>query len=317
MEEENRRELLIKVAKLYYEEKLSQGEISKIINLSRSYVSKLIAAAETEGIVSIKVHDSNNTESSLERKVRTRFNLIRVFAIYSRIGEDYQNRVASFAADYFPSLLHSGDTVAVDCGNTLYKCAYNMKTHPELENISVVGIRGGYTDLSNPTFSQQIPTLMANALNGIGYDFPCPAVIQNTKLKQALFQEPSLQKVLDLRENADMVLFTVDGMSMGSSSNIVNSMYVSPDELDEIGRNGAIGSICNHYLDKDGNLCTPALDEKVTSMSLQALKKVKYRICIATGRSKYRTVYSALKGGYINILIVDQDMAKALTIMTD
>ena len=46
-----RRELLARVAHLYHKEDLSQGEISEILKVSRSSVSRILQEALEEGII--------------------------------------------------------------------------------------------------------------------------------------------------------------------------------------------------------------------------------------------------------------------------
>jgi deoxyribonucleoside regulator len=42
------------------------------------------------------------------------------------------------------------------------------------------------------------------------------------------------------------------------------------------------------------------------------IKQKQYRIGIAAGRNKIEPVYAALRGGIINVLVVDEDIAKAV-----
>lgn len=317
MDESVKTDILLKIAKLYFEDGLSQAEIAKIVGFSRPYVSKLIVEARNRGIVTIKVHETVDTETPLEKKIRTKFNLIRVFAIHSKLAESNQYKIAHHAANYIPSLLRNGDIIAVDTGNTLYRCAKCMENQVDLENITVVQSGGCFTNLSYPTYGQRIPFLMAQALNGVGYFYPVPAIVDSPETKRLLFSEPSIQYVRQLQQKASVALFTVDSLSMGSSSNVVNSDYLSQDEMETLVENGVVGSIFNHFIKDDGSLYSADLDSNVLSLSLDELLKKKYRICLAQGRSKYKSVFAALRGGYVNILIVDDDTAKAISIMAN
>ena len=67
--------LLVKVSKFYYEEGLSQDEIIKRLNLSRSKVSRLLQQARDEGIVQISVVAPKHLCSDIEIKLEKRFGL--------------------------------------------------------------------------------------------------------------------------------------------------------------------------------------------------------------------------------------------------
>ena len=55
MAEYSKTALIVKVAKLYFEVGMSQAEIAQELDISRSYVSRLLTDAKEQGIVSIAV----------------------------------------------------------------------------------------------------------------------------------------------------------------------------------------------------------------------------------------------------------------------
>ena len=67
MAEYSKTALIVKVAKLYFEVGMSQAEIAQELDISRSYVSRLLTDAKEQGIVSIAVRDPEETESALEK----------------------------------------------------------------------------------------------------------------------------------------------------------------------------------------------------------------------------------------------------------
>ena len=61
MAEYSKTALIVKVAKLYFEVGMSQAEIAQELDISRSYVSRLLTDAKEQGIVSIAVRDPEET----------------------------------------------------------------------------------------------------------------------------------------------------------------------------------------------------------------------------------------------------------------
>ena len=49
-------EQLIKVARMYYEQEMSQEEIAKEIKCSRPYISRLLADAKKQGLFKLKLY---------------------------------------------------------------------------------------------------------------------------------------------------------------------------------------------------------------------------------------------------------------------
>lgn len=63
------RELLIRVAKLYYFEGWTQSEIAKKVNKSRPIISKLLKQAKESNIVEIYIKDETIHTVGLERLI--------------------------------------------------------------------------------------------------------------------------------------------------------------------------------------------------------------------------------------------------------
>ena len=68
--EEARRDFLVEVATLYYEQDLSQAEIARKFDVSRSLVSHLLKLCRDQGIVEIRINDSRSRAARLQRRLR-------------------------------------------------------------------------------------------------------------------------------------------------------------------------------------------------------------------------------------------------------
>ena len=62
---------------LYYEKKLTQTEIAKVMGLTRQTVSKLLSDAVKEHIVEIKIHNPKTVCEGLSRELSERFGIRR------------------------------------------------------------------------------------------------------------------------------------------------------------------------------------------------------------------------------------------------
>src|ERR1700704_4987754 len=92
-------ELLRWVAELYYLQQQGQAEIATLIGVSVSKVSRLLAEARQQGIVSIHVAASRAGESKLERALSQRLGLQQVFVAPARVSDAAgASRVAAFTA---------------------------------------------------------------------------------------------------------------------------------------------------------------------------------------------------------------------------
>lgn len=71
----SRTDLLVRISELYYQQNLSQQDISKITGISRPTISRLLDEAKETGVVEIIVHSPINKNPQLSHLVRTTFGL--------------------------------------------------------------------------------------------------------------------------------------------------------------------------------------------------------------------------------------------------
>ena len=97
--------------------------------------------------------------------------------------------------------------------------------------------------------------------------------------------------------------------TFGLQSSLYRAGYLSEKEIMALGEKGAVGDICTHVIDAEGNICDPELDERTMSVPLEVIKKKKIRIGVACGQSKVDSIYAAVKAEIINVLIIDEETA--------
>lgn len=119
MAEYSKTALIVKVAKLYFEVGMSQAEIAQELDISRSYVSRLLTDAKEQGIVSIAVRDPEETESALEKTIRQHYGLRKVIVSGGGLEGNGVYEVAKDAAKWLNSTVKSGDVIGIGWGRTL------------------------------------------------------------------------------------------------------------------------------------------------------------------------------------------------------
>jgi deoxyribonucleoside regulator len=71
-------QLMVQVARMYYENDLNQEDIAQRLNLSRQKVSRLLIEARTHGIVKVMIYDPNPADPNLQEELKGRFGLRNV-----------------------------------------------------------------------------------------------------------------------------------------------------------------------------------------------------------------------------------------------
>ena len=141
---------------------------------------------------------------------------------------------------------------------------------------------------------------------------PLPIFFENSNIKDSVFEDKNIQKLRELQKLCNIAVFSVGTFGAVGTHSLMQSGYLSEEQMNSLVNQGAVGDIFSHFIDKSGNLCNEKLDEKNISTSLNSLKQKEYRICLASGRGKLDCLCAALKGNYINVLIIDEELAKGI-----
>jgi len=300
-------ELLVKVAKLYYESDFSQDMIAKKLGLSRPYISKLLKESKDQGIVHIQVIDPLSTETPLEQRLRERFSLERVRIVPMSEGPASLPRLGLEAARFLDTIIQDSDIIGLSWGATIHACSQALLQRSDLNNITSVQLCGGISNLNKSVYATEIANNFAATLGSTSYSLPLPAVMDSKQMKDIVQKDHNVAKVLQYGYDSNIALFTTG--VFGQKSALVQAGYISHEEMKTLTERGAVGDICSHLIDIYGNLCDPELDQRTIAIPLDEIKKKKYRICVAQGLSKVDSMLGALNGGFVNVLITNEETA--------
>lgn len=303
-------DLLVSVSKLYYEHGYNQDMIAKKLGLSRPYISRLIAEARECGIVTVQIHDPTGTETPLERELRARFSLRKVIAIPPVVEGSPLSKLGAACARYLDSILSDGDMIGVTWGATLYASAGQAIRRGDLRDITVVQLCGGISNVERSLYVSEIPKLFADAVSGVPYILPLPAIMDSVQVKHSVLTDQDIARVMEYGARANIALFTLG--QFGETNALAHAGYLNEALLQKLDAAGAVGDIGCHFIDEDGRLCDPELDARTIALPLEELKKKDYRIAVAMGDEKVRSLCGALRGGYPNVLITDEDTARGV-----
>ena len=118
---DERDELLADVAEMYYMEDLTQAEISRQIDMTRSAVSRMLTEARSKGIVEISVRRPLRFDSDLEAMLKERFGLQAAHVLAGQREADYdrlRRQLGLAAAGVLKELLRPRMSCGVAWGTT-------------------------------------------------------------------------------------------------------------------------------------------------------------------------------------------------------
>ncbi|MCL2034764.1 MAG: sugar-binding transcriptional regulator [Oscillospiraceae bacterium] len=303
----DREQLKLEIIYQYYMYDLGQAEIARKYSISRSYVSKLLIEAKKEGLVEIKINKPLISENERERALRERYDLKHVMIAG---GEGGAEDLGDALNAYLNNILNDGDVIGVAWGKTLWDSSKKLQAYKPYKNLMAVQLCGGVSFVKSSTYASEIVTNYAEAFGAEPCLLPLPAIVENHEFKKSFLKEDSINRVMNLIQNVNIAVFTVG--KLDTQSALVRSDYISKAEIESLISQGAIGDICTHVINREGKICNQSLEDRSTSISLDNLKNCSYKIAIVSGVERILSLKAALCAGYINVLIINKEIADGL-----
>jgi DNA-binding transcriptional regulator LsrR (DeoR family) len=313
----DRARLLAKVARLYYEQDMTQAEISGRLGLSRQRVQRLLSNARQEGIVNIAIHPIMGFFSELERSLEARFGLSEALVVETS-APDNQNTIAreigSGAAEYMARVLKPKDKVVLSWGNSLLGMvnALASRTPLRMPDLRLIQALGSLGDPNTAMYGGELVRRAAKAFGAKPVLFPAPAIAASRAMRDALYADPHVCHTLELARTADLALVGIGSSDSDSVAIPDLWRFLPPDALPDLLAKGAVGSINLRYFNSAGRLISSAINDRVIGLSLDEMRKIPRVVAVAGGPSKLKAIRAALQAKLIDVIVTDHVTATEL-----
>jgi DNA-binding transcriptional regulator LsrR (DeoR family) len=307
-----REELLTEIATLYYYDKLNQREIAKRFGISRSNVSRLLTEARNRGIVEIKVKQKIPLDYDLQKEIKGRFSLkdVRILKSSGLNYKEMLKKLGIIAASYLKTILERVSIIGMSWGTAIYEVV-NAFESEFYQNIEVIQMIGGIGAENPDIDGTELARRLAKKVGGRYRYLHAPLIVENADIKKSIMMEKNVKEALQKVKKADVAIVGI-GSTDPTISSLVRSGYLNKKELNEIRKLGAVGDICAKHFDINGNICQIDLNERVIGIDTDVLKDINYVIGVAGGKAKASAILGVLRGGYINVLISDDQAIRDL-----
>lgn len=299
---------MIRVANYYYKHKLNQQEIADKMAMSRQRVSRLLKKAEDEGIIEIRIRGYQASCAILEEKL-TEILGIKLIRI---VDSEDPIAISEVAMDYVENYLFDGCNLGVTFGYTL---AQLCKVHRSVDykNINVIQMVGGLNTSQNAEFKpDEIANRLASILGGQSHCLLMPAIINNVKLKDFIYEEDQFKPMLEKLKKVDTAILTIGSLMDHPNNVLKRDGYIKQEDQFILREKGGIGDVCLHFMGEDGKLTDEGFDKRIVGSSVEDIKKIPVRIGIAYGSHKVKPIIAACKGEFVNFLVTNLSTASEI-----
>ena len=295
---------------LYYVDDLTQAEIALRLGVSRASVANYLGEARRTGIVRITLEPDTLARAELSRALGERFRLRSAIVVPSLPGRAAEERIGRAGARALAAMLEPGDTVGVAWGRTVLAAARAAEP-AGLEALTICQLSGSSS--STADFAPELcTTLLANGLGARCANLHAPAVLSSRDLRDRLLAEPALQRQFTLIRAANKIVFGVG--EVGPGSTFAESGMVDGAALDAIiAEDRAKAVVIGRLIDAEGRSVPSPVDDGIVGISLDEVRRVPVRLCLAGGVRKLEAIRAALAGDFVTHLVTDSQTAALLT----
>jgi len=301
--------LLVKVSTMYYLDGMNQQEISNRLGISRPQVSRMLAAAKSEGIVQISIRNPYSEEQAYERAIAETFGIHDVIIVHvpNADRQMIELHVARAAAALLESAIKDREVVGIMAGRTIAAVASEMH-YTGRKDVQFVPMIGGFGSDGGAWHANSNARVFAERLKASHLLLNAPAVVASTQSRDLFLNESEIAKVLDAAKQVSLALVGIGQVT--DQATIVRSGYFSDEEMEEVRKQGAVCNISTSFLDEHGERVHYDGESRMIGLTVDEIRAIPNVIAIASGDDKVEAIVAALRGKRLDVLVTDMDTAK-------
>lgn len=309
------KKLLSTICKLYYYDELTQNQISEILKIERTKISRLLKKAKELGIVKIIINDMYLEQLELETRLKKKYGLKGVQLVAG--DENTLVNIAEAAHAYLETIVEDKEIVGITWGKTIREFSLYKPLNVN-KKIDFIPLLGGYNNMKDYMSINSMIYNLASLYNGTPYFIESPLIVDSPEMREQIMNSTFFGKIIEIWKKLRIVIVGIGATE--KSSNVLWEIGLAElkqlNNLVEIrggaGERKAIGEICSNFYDINGKIVKTILDDRVIGIGLEKLTKIPYSIGIAGGVEKTDAIYGAIMGKYINVLITNMETGKKL-----
>ena len=291
---------------MYYLEEKNQAEIATSIGVTRSMISRMLTEARESGIVEIRIQRPLPTDSDLEGRLRDAFGLkdVFVFVTHHHSGSERLTRALGNAGAHMLARYLAPHQVLGLAWGTSISATVDAFEASEPMPISVVQLVGAMGAHNMKYDGHDLVARIREKVGGEAYYLNAPYLCQSAEIAQALLETTGIREAISVGKKTDIALLGI-GTTAPDYSSFYLAGYVSRHELEELRQAGAVGDVCGLQFDIKGQSACDDFCERLVSICRPDLLAIPVRLGVAGGEGKADAVLGALRGGYVNVLVID------------
>lgn len=300
---------LVEVAKMYYEQELTQADIASALGVSRPLISNMLHRAKELGIVNIEIRSPLRSDKELFNRLKKRYGLVDGLIIpANRNNLDFSLRnVVSQAALFVEKKLANCQRIGLGWGNTVSQLI-------NLFHVDLIGMDnqrvacpliGSMTSPSSDWHPNELARRLTERIGGQTVWLHAPA-FPGTKENYKNFQvTEEFQYIYKCWQKLDIALVEIEAYpSVPDQATAIRFGFA-------LNKKQAVGGLLSYFYDISGKIIE-GKNDYVIRIPLDFLRKVKRIFLICSGNTKVQALLGALKMDIVTHLVTDDITANTI-----
>ncbi len=312
MKESTNRALLSNIAHEYYEEGKTQAEIAKLYSISRPQISRKLEEARRKGIVKIFIDRDEEDINDLTQNLQSHFKLkgLKIASVPHENDELTVRITAKVGADYLHEFIEPYDRIGFGWGWTIYEMVKQFpKMHFPVD--LMCQLVGSIDNTKIHCYSNDILSLLSRKLNAKNsYNFPFPVMVNNANIARYIKKDDKFIETMERGKSCNKVFLNIN--LPDEDCCLFKSNYLNKKDLNQLADLHSVGSVCCRFINEDGCISSPDINERTLGIELEDLKNVDLKLACITGAVKADILKTTLDHKLIDVLVIDSLLAREL-----
>ncbi len=307
----------VQAAWLYHVGRMSQGEVSGRLGISRFKVLRLLAEARDQGLVRVTVEHETARTLALADRIADRFGLteVQVAPAPPDASDDYARRAVGIVAAGFLARIGRSDAplaIGVGWGRTLLAMALAVTglRNPRLGFVSLMGA----TARNAETSPFDVCTRLAAVTGGAAMFLPAPFLMDSEADCRVILGQRLVRETLAAAAAAPYAIIGLGDCSPDAL--LATSGILTAADTADLARAGAVADSTGKFFRADGSLADTDLNRRSPSIGMDDLARADVTL-LAAGGAKARATRAVLRAGIVNRLVADETLARDLLALED
>lgn len=299
---------MVDVARLYYEENLSQSQIAVKLGISRPLVSVILTEARESGIVTITIRDAIVSEEQVIEKLRKSFRISEVITVPDAANDGMVNaQIARVAFHSCFSRANDGKRLGIGWETIMGIMADYADT---LENAAegrgaIFPLVGGVNSVTRGFHVNELVRIFSLKTGRQPRFLYIPALHETAMELETLKNTEAYSEILEEWEYMEQALIAISNFPSYPDLG-VKSLYGNA-----LTEKKAVGRMLAHYFDAYGRIISPASDSTFQA-SIHHLRQTDVT-AVCSNQVTPQCVVGALRTGIIDRLVLPFSLAEKVS----